>query len=139
VRVPLIVAGPGVAPGECDALVSGADLFATLAELAGIDARTQDSVSMATYLADPDAPSRRATVFSERMRVDGHWGAIRGERYKLVRRIEPAGVPDELYDLRHDPHEERELLSAGSLSEEAAAAYDFLGREMPAGRARKPR
>lgn len=34
IRVPLIIAGPTVQPGTCDALVSHVDVFATIAELA---------------------------------------------------------------------------------------------------------
>lgn len=37
IRVPLLIAGPGVAPGICSrARVSGTDLFPTIAELAGV-------------------------------------------------------------------------------------------------------
>lgn len=38
-HIPLMIAHPGIAPGTCDALTTGVDLFATLAELFGVDVR----------------------------------------------------------------------------------------------------
>ena len=52
INVPLIVFGPGVERGECSALVSSTDLFATLAELAGVVSTAEDSVSLVPYLLD---------------------------------------------------------------------------------------
>ncbi len=67
VRVPLLVAGRGVSGrGECQALVNTTDLFATVAELAGVDLAATlpgvelDSVSFAPCLADP---SRRVRAW----------------------------------------------------------------------------
>jgi len=80
VNVPLLVSGPTVvAPGrECDALVSTVDLFATVAELAGVEpadvlpeGRPLDSVSLGPYLREPGRPSRRATLFTELFRPSG--------------------------------------------------------------------
>lgn len=76
VRVPLLISGAEVrARGECDALVQGLDLFATVAELAGVDAAaagvTLDSISLVPYLADPAAPSQRAVTYSERFGPNG--------------------------------------------------------------------
>ncbi len=76
VRVPMIVAGPPVAqPGAtCDALVHVADVFATVAELAGVDLASPavippgvslDSLSLVPHLADPSAPSQRTHLFAE--------------------------------------------------------------------------
>src|SRR5262249_42744696 len=67
IRVPLIVAGPGVVPGTCDELVSVVDLFATVAELAGSSARTEDSISLVPYLRGSKKPLRR-TVYTELFR-----------------------------------------------------------------------
>lgn len=65
VRVPLIVAGPSVVrPGVAPALVNTSDLFATVAELAGVDLAATlpglalDSVSFAPSLRDPAAGGR---------------------------------------------------------------------------------
>jgi hypothetical protein len=73
IRVPMIVSGPRVVtPGVSAALVNATDLFATVAEIAGVDPQTVlpagtalDSVSFAPYLGDPALPSIRQTNFSE--------------------------------------------------------------------------
>lgn len=73
VNVPFLVKGPPVqVPGsECTALVNVADVFATVAELAGIDPAavlpgvTLDSFSLVPYLADPAAPPVRAYNYAE--------------------------------------------------------------------------
>ena len=75
IRVPLLVAGPGVVPGAtCDAPVNTADLFATVADLAGVDLAATlpgvalDSVSFAPCLADPTRSPRQwsyAETFSQ--------------------------------------------------------------------------
>lgn len=38
-HIPLMVAGPGIAPGESEALTTSVDIFATLADLFGLDVR----------------------------------------------------------------------------------------------------
>jgi arylsulfatase B len=74
IHVPLIASGHGVARGACPALVNTADVFATVAELAGVDLATAlpdvtlDSVSFAPCLADPKLELREwnfAEEFSE--------------------------------------------------------------------------
>jgi len=73
INVPLVVWGAGVsAPGGVsEALVHTTDLFATVAEVAGIDLSTTmpgtaiDGVSLMPYLSEPATPSVRTTVFSE--------------------------------------------------------------------------
>ncbi len=78
VRVPLIIAGPGVASGAtCDALVSVADLHATVAELAGVELDSLaesielDALSLVPYLESPERPSMRSYLFSELYRPNG--------------------------------------------------------------------
>ncbi len=137
IRVPLVVSGYGVAhPGVCDALVHSVDLFATVADLAGLDARelqallpsgrTLDSVSLVPYLSDPAHASIRRTAFAEWFtpnhdpetsdRILAN-RAIRDPRYKLIRH--EAAVPgcdgkpfvvEELFDLAADPYEQDDLL-----------------------------
>jgi len=124
---------PTVANAECDGLVSAVDFFATLAELAGVPAAAEDSLSLVPYFSDPTA-SLRATVYSEAFAngasfpAPDHQQAIRGERYKLIRR--QTGVAEELYDLALDPFETTNLLPGLSASEQLA--YDQLAAELTA-------
>jgi arylsulfatase A-like enzyme len=64
-RVPLVVAGPGVVPGERPQLVSNVDLAPTIEELAGLPRdRDRAGVSFADSLVRPSAPGGRF-VFME--------------------------------------------------------------------------
>jgi choline-sulfatase len=110
VRVPLIVAGPGVAKGHRVATpVSHLDLTPTLADLMGIEGigETQgaslrdllsgggggDDAPRALYLSSPDRLDRDAVVLG---------------RYKLIAGLGPdpgGGLAAALYDLAADPGE----------------------------------
>ncbi len=148
VRVPLLVAGPGVARGaECDALVQSTDLFATIAELAGGSSATAlDGSSFAPLLADPAAPAPRTHVFVESFLpnfdpaagfpagFDRRRQGVRDDRYKLIHEYEDGGalpVRREFYDLDVDPLETTDLL-AGTLSPAEQAAWLALQSELVA-------
>ncbi len=141
VNVPLIVAGPRVAhPGsECGALVQTLDLFATVAEIAGVDPAavvppgTQlDALSLLPYLAQPERPSLRRWVYTETFLPNGpgpwisHDRAIREARFKLLRRT---GLPDEFYDLLADPFEQVNLLG-GPLTRQQTAIHAALDKAL---------
>lgn len=67
-RAALVVTGPGIAPGTCDALVHAVDVLPTLMELVGIEgtwAGDLDGRSFAHLLRDPQATPPRTTVFTE--------------------------------------------------------------------------
>ncbi len=136
IAVPLIVSGSGVvAPGRAsDAFVHTTDIFATVAELAGIDpleleasGPTLDSVSFAAYLADPNAASKRDTLFTERFRPMGGNPnflefAIRGPRYKLIASYSKEvgdgsrwTGSERFFDLVNDPHETINLMEGAGL------------------------
>lgn len=141
VHVPWIVWGPRVRyPGsECLALIQITDVFATVAEIAGLESQAEDSVSLLPYLEDPTLPSRRSHIFAERFRPNGfgpfswHRHAVRGQRYKLISSLfDPEGVSDELFDLWYDPYENVNLLD-GQLDQREAAALEEL-RELLAAR-----
>jgi arylsulfatase A-like enzyme len=127
IRVPLIVAGPDVVPGTCDALVSAVDLFATVVELARAGAPAAaspctDSISLVPYLRGGREPLRE-TVYTElfrpnfvpaegplRFTPDRHTRVILNRRFKLIRFTDEDGrVEERLYDLEEDPCEERDL------------------------------
>jgi arylsulfatase A-like enzyme len=131
INVPLIVAGPGVAPGECAALVCGTDLYATFAELGRVRSAAEDSVSLVPYFSNPRLALRQ-TVYSELFSPVGgsppfpsHTRAVRDARYKLVR---SQAAPDALYDLWSDPFETADLLPG--LDAGQAAAYAALVAEL---------
>jgi len=111
VNVPLIVAGWGVpAQGaECRALVSSVDLFATVAELGGLDARAVlpdyralDSISLVPYFSEPGRTPLRAYAYVEKFSPNGVFPAqsagraIRDVRWKLIQR---QGSSEQFYDL----------------------------------------
>lgn len=120
IRVPLIVAGGGVVPGECTALVGATDLYGTIADLAGVSWYAEDSVSLVPYLRGDMTP-RRTTVYSEEFSPNFispdqpgqpaftptvHTRAIRNARYKLIRFTSSTGAQEELFfDLQTDPCE----------------------------------
>ncbi|MEM7310979.1 MAG: sulfatase [Planctomycetota bacterium] len=112
-RIPLIFRLPeGKAPAgsESRALISGLDIFPTIAELAGVSEVPQGhGVSFAQALCDPEADVRRHVIsHANSVRTNrffsmwGHWW----EDYKLV--YHPGDAP-KLYDLSADPGELRNL------------------------------
>lgn len=138
IHVPLVVSGPLVgAPGStCDALVHAADLFTTIAEIAGVPftaaeraERGLDSVSFVGSLLEPAGPSARDHVASELFRNPGpaphheYLRAVRDGRWKLLQTM---GQPDQLYDMEGVWLEGEDLLADGVLSAEEQAAYDRL-------------
>ncbi len=116
VRVPLIVAGPGVSRGtECAELVHVTDIFATVRELSGLGPPSQgaeDSVSFAAQLTDPLQPGAREALFVHKFPFPGLPGpdvrALRTRRWKLIHRTSSQRF--ELYDLASDPFELADLL-----------------------------
>lgn len=110
-RVPLILAGPGIAPAVRDELVEMADVHPTLCELAGIGIGDHlDARSLVPLLrGDGAARHREVVVCSER-----HYLALRSARHKYVCNMagHPLSDPDdpeELYDLDVDPTEQHNL------------------------------
>jgi len=120
VRVPLIIAGPAVSRqnSESAALVHLVDVFATVAELAGIEPERAaglqlDGHSLLPQLEDPSSPSAREYVYQDQFRPNGpgpyEWEErmVGDGRYKLIETAEGKG---ELYDLQRDPGEVHDLL-----------------------------
>ncbi|MEE8544031.1 MAG: sulfatase-like hydrolase/transferase [Gammaproteobacteria bacterium] len=139
-NVPLIVSGPGVAPGAVsESLVNSTDLFSTILEIAEVnvdevipDGVTLDSVSIVPYLSSPESPSRRdwvyADVFSGSfLGVANANYAMRNDRYKLLRH----DGSEEFYDLDHDPYEHENLLER-TMSVEEQAQYESLRDQIQA-------
>ncbi|HEY1108701.1 MAG TPA: sulfatase-like hydrolase/transferase, partial [Opitutaceae bacterium] len=109
-RSPLMIRAPGLAkPGASSgAIVETVDIFPTLLDLctlpspAGLDGR-----SLRAQLTDPAAPSAKP---SQAFWTGGQ-RTIRDERFRLVTRAAGAEGAErfELFDLKADPHELRDL------------------------------
>jgi iduronate 2-sulfatase len=113
-RIPLIVSAPGRTRGaKTAAMVETADLYPTLAELAGLPApKGLDGRSFAKVLADPSAKARDSVIHVyPRGGLLGR--AIRTPRHRLVEWKKPGGdsaeAEFELYDYVSDPLETKNL------------------------------
>lgn len=110
VRTPLLVSAPGMAAHgrATPALVEFVDVYATLAELAGLPAPARhEGHSFAPLLAEPQRPWKRA-AFSEMQRaVAGLGRTIRTDAFRFIAWSDRAGAVTarELYDHRADPGE----------------------------------
>ncbi|MBZ9965069.1 choline-sulfatase [Mesorhizobium sp. BR1-1-2] len=121
-RVPLMVAGRGVAAGLIEAPVSNLDVTPTLCDLAGIDidavAPWTDGQSLLPLI---DGEQRSAPVLME-YAAEGSYAplvAIREGRYKFVHCELDA---PQLFDLQSDPLE-RKNLAADPANEPLVAAF----------------
>jgi arylsulfatase A-like enzyme len=99
-RVPLIIAGPGVAKGaKCESPAELVDLYPTLAELCGLPRRDGlDGHSLVPQLRDAKAPRERPAITTHG--PDNH--AVRTDRWRYIRYADGS---EELYDHRSDPNE----------------------------------
>jgi arylsulfatase A-like enzyme len=138
IRSPFLLRYPKRArPGmQVDRLVMSIDIAPTLVALAGgKPAATVQGASLLPLLQDPKAPWRRSVLceyYAENAMpwlVAMSYKAIRTDRYKLIHWVNKAGLPgmlDELYDLRDDPYELRNLIRA----KDQAARVTRLRREL---------
>jgi arylsulfatase A-like enzyme len=128
IRVPLIVAGPGIAPARRTDLAQGIDLLPTVAGRLGLEtpAGLPGRDLFATFGGD-DAVSETGSGIAP----DGSFTdvvALRTSRWKLIRT--PALNRVELYDLARDPGE-HESATDGSESAALGAALDRWAASAP--------
>jgi arylsulfatase A-like enzyme/Tfp pilus assembly protein PilF len=133
-KVPFIVAGPGVARGRVTATVARAmDVLPTLLDLAGLPTRPQlDGRSLRPALEGRemgDAPSYAETLYPQREFGWAPLFAWRTARHKLIEAPRP-----ELYDLEQDPGETRNRAAseAARLAELQRKLQAALARPAPA-------
>ncbi len=131
VHVPMFISGPAVNnPGRVnDELVTTVDLFATIAELSGVNNMnpnnvTLDSRSLVPYIKDQTA-TPRGYIFSEQFGVsatkDGK--SIRNADYHLLRFDAQA---EEFYHIAVDPTETNNLLLTSNMTATDIANYHAL-------------
>ncbi len=139
VRVPLLVRWPGAAkPGSTsDAPVMSIDFFPTLLEIAGVAHGAVDGESIVPVLKGTNSLRREALFWHYPHYHPGGatpYGAVRAGDWRLVEFYEDARA--ELYNLKEDPGEEKDL--AAAMPEKAAAMRKTLhdwrrsvGAQMP--------
>lgn len=126
VRVPLIIAGPGIAPGRrTAALCYLFDVLPTLGKRCGVALLERgDGFDLSATLADPAAPARAHLLFAyrnvQRGYTDGRWKLI---RYPQVDRTQ-------LFDLQSDPQEAHNLASHSEHAVRVTALMQQLQAEM---------
>jgi len=123
IRIPLVLAAPGLPPGRVDAMVETVDLLPTLLTLLGI--RTAGALQIAGRdflpVIEGRAPGRTRVHAAARAVAARHADrgyrldpsrrllAVRSDRWKLIRYPGRGEDPVELYDLRADPLEREDL------------------------------
>ncbi len=106
-RVPLVIAGPGIQPTRLPETVSLTDLTPTIVELAGfqapanLDGRSLADVITGKRASQPDTGTAFAVMIKDRSNPGGLAAFVRG-RWKLIQ--SDAGLV-ELYDVLADPDE----------------------------------
>jgi choline-sulfatase len=138
IEVPLAIRVPGAPAGiTCDTPVETIDIAATILELAGLDA--WESLSLQWPVFNNRVPSTsllpivrggatavRETSFSE---CRGEWSMVQDGRWKLTRwHARPNGVRarEELFDLKNDPDEQRNLRADPACAAIAARLREAL-------------
>ena len=116
INVPMFISGKGVSRiGTDDHLITGTDLFATIAEIAGVSiSEIHDSKSFKSLLSQSSVT--RNYQYSEMNDGNNDSWAIRNNRYKLILN---ANGNEEMYDLVNDAYEQINLLSRTLTSDEA--------------------
>jgi arylsulfatase A-like enzyme len=104
-RVPLIIAGPGIAPGRCQEPVELLDLFPTLCELSGLAIPSgQEGHSLLPQIKNPAARRPWPAITTHNQGNN----AVRTRKWRYIRY---ADASEELYDMEADPNEWKNLAS----------------------------
>lgn len=117
IRVPLLVVDLRLAARQkarsCEAMVLNIDLAPTLLDYAGLPVpATMQGRSLRGFVEKQDPPGWRREWFYEHHyapRIIPPSEGVRTERWKYVRYVNEAPVVEELFDLKHDPLEARNL------------------------------
>ena len=125
-RVPLLVAGPGLPANQnTAALCYLFDVLPTLGGLCGVPGpKTSEGRDLGPTLRDPTQPARTSLLFAYQ-KVQR---ALRDERYKLIRY--PQVNRTQLFDLTTDPDERTDLSARPEQAARVATLTAALAAEM---------
>lgn len=125
-RVPLIIAGPGIpANRTTDAMCYLFDVIPTLGTLCGVKGpATSEGIDLTPTLRNPSTPARTTMMFAFRDIQRG----LRDDRWKLIRY--PQVDRTQLFDLREDPAEITNLAGRPEHAQRVAAMMATLSAEM---------
>ena len=108
-RVPLMIAGQGIAPGRRATPVSNLDLCPTLCDIAGIDiAAIKPWTDGQSLVPLTQGEARQAPVLME-YAAEGSYAPLVGIRQGKWKYVHCALDPDQLFDVESDPHERDNL------------------------------
>lgn len=122
VKIPFMLYIPGVKHRVIDSLIQFPDILPTLLDLLGLgnNARVMQGKSFLNIIKGEETKHRDAVIIGYHEGIDR---CIRDERWSLI--LRPEGEVDELYDLKNDPREKRNLID--EYSEEAKRLASLFG------------
>jgi arylsulfatase A-like enzyme len=130
VKPPLIFAGPGIKPGQSDALVYLFDLFPTLCDFAGISIPDAVEGKSLRPIIEGKKPLVRETLFGafrefQRMVRDDRWKLIKYNAggVRNVQLFDLKNDADELHNLAADPKYVEQLVRLEKLLAEARKQF----------------
>jgi len=128
VRVPLVIGGPGLPRGaKCDSFCYLLDLFPTICDMTGSPVPgTVEGKSLAPLLKNPQAKVRDSVFFAYRHVQRG----VRTDRWKLIRYCVKGVQTTQLFDLRNDPLEMKNLADEPARAGEVREMTALLKRSM---------
>lgn len=131
-NVPLVVAGPGVTPGPRDGMTSHLDLRATLNAHLGLPEVQTDGRSFAAMLVDPQdqGPEAILAEYHPRTRAETYNQTLLTRDWRLT--TYPLNVDwGEMFDLRNDPGEHRNLYFDAAYADMKQALIARLFQALP--------
>ncbi|VTU17600.1 Choline-sulfatase [Variovorax sp. PBL-H6] len=127
VKVPMLLAGPGVTPSVCDTPVDLLDLFPTILEGAGLDPAPEMAgrPGRSLYEVAASAPEPERPILSEYHAAGSNTGGfmLRKGRWKYHYYV---GFRPELFDLQDDPEELADLAGSAAHADVLEAMHEAL-------------